>query len=261
MTQADKQYLELVKDILNNGYYNNNRTGIPTKKLFGKLFTFDLQKEFPILTTKFVPFKTALKELFWIYVMQSNDVRGLQQMGVSVWDEWMREDGSIGKAYGYQIAKYKQIDKLIECLKNDPQSRRHIMTLWNLDDLEDMALQPCAFQTIWDVSDGYLNCTLVQRSGDVGLGIPFNFTQYAVLVHMIAQVTNLKAGTLNHYMNNAHIYENHIEPIKTQLNRESYHAPELWVNPDVTDFYDFTLEDIKLINYKYHPKIDMVVAI
>ncbi|OPH61899.1 thymidylate synthase [Paenibacillus ferrarius] len=261
MTQADKQYLELVRDILTYGYYDNNRTGIPTKKLFGKLFTFDLQNEFPILTTKFVPFKTAVKELFWIYVMQSNDVRGLQQMGVTVWDEWMREDGSIGKAYGYQIAKYKQIDKLIDGLKNDPQSRRHIMTLWNLDDLDDMALQPCAFQTIWDVSNGHLNCTLVQRSGDVGLGIPFNFTQYAVLVHMIAQVTNLKVGTLNHYMNNAHIYENHIEPVKTQLNRESYHAPDLWINPDVKDFYDFTLNDIKLINYKYHPKIDMVVAI
>jgi thymidylate synthase len=261
MNQADKQYLQLVKDILENGYYDNNRTGIPTKKLFGKLFEFDLQKEFPILTTKFVPFKTAVKELFWIYVMQSNDVRGLQQMGVHVWDEWMREDGSIGKAYGYQIAKYKQIDKLIAGLKNDPQSRRHIISLWNLDDLEDMALQPCAFQTIWDVSDGYLNCSLIQRSGDVGLGIPFNFTQYAVLVHMVAQVTGLKAGKLNHYINNAHIYENHFEPIKQQLTREPFEAPKLWINPEITNFYDFSVDDIRLIEYKHHPKIEMDVAV
>jgi thymidylate synthase len=261
MNQADRQYLELIKDIMDNGYYDNNRTGIPTKKMFGKLFEFDLQKEFPILTTKFVPFKTAVKELFWIYVMQSNDVRGLQQMGVNVWNEWMRADGTIGKSYGYQIFKYKQIDKLIDGLKNDPQSRRHIMTLWNLDDLDDMALQPCAFQTIWDVADGYLNCSLIQRSGDMGLGIPFNLTQYAVLVHMIAQVVNLKPGMLNHYINNAHIYEHHFEPLSIQFEREPYEAPKLWINPDILNFYDFSTEDIQLIDYKYHPKINMDVAI
>jgi thymidylate synthase len=261
MNQADKQYLDIVKDILENGYYDNNRTGIPTKKLFGKLFRFDLQKEFPILTTKFVPFKTLVKELFWIYVMQSNDVRELQKMGVTVWDEWMQNDGTIGKAYGYQIAKYKQIDKLIEGLKNDPQSRRHIMTLWNLDDLEDMALQPCAFQTMWDVSNGYLNCTLIQRSGDMGLGVPFNTAQYAVLVHMIAQVTGLKVGVFNHYINNAHLYENHWEQIKKQLEREPFPSPKLWINPEIKNFYDFTIDDIKLIDYQHHPKIEMEVAV
>jgi thymidylate synthase len=261
MNNADRQYLKIAEEILEKGYYDNNRTGVPTKKLFGKLMSFDLQKEFPILTTKFVPFKTAIKELFWIYVMQSNDVRGLQQMGVSVWDEWMLADGTIGKSYGYQVAKYKQIDKLIEGLKNDPQSRRHIINLWNIEDLPEMALQPCAFQTLWDVSDGHLNCTLIQRSGDWGLGICFNTTQYSVLIHMIAQITGLKAGRFNHYINNAHLYENHFKPLREQLKRNYYAPPKLWINPNVTDFYDFSPEDIKLIDYKHHPKINMEVAI
>lgn len=261
MTQADKQYLDLVKEILETGYYANNRTDVSTKKLFGRKFEFDLQKEFPILTTKLVPFKTAVKELFWIYVMQSNDVRGLQNMGVKVWDEWQDEQGTIGRGYGYQIAKYKQIDNLISTLKTNPQDRGMIMSMWNIEDLPFMTLRPCAFMTMWDVSDGFLNCSLVQRSADLPLGVPFNFTQYAVLVHMIAHVTNLKVGKLIHYMNNAHIYENQIEPIKTQLERIPYNAPTLWLNPDVKDFYDFSIDDIKLIDYKYHPKIAMEVSV
>ncbi|RXZ77934.1 thymidylate synthase [Paenibacillaceae bacterium] len=258
---ADTQYLALLNEVLNKGYYDNNRTGIPTKKIFGKLMEFDLQKEFPILTTKFVSFKTLLKELFWIYVYQSNDVRLLQNMGVKVWNEWMREDFTIGKAYGYQVKKYRQIDKLIEGLKSDPQSRRHLMTLWNLEDLDDMVLQPCALQTIWDVSDGKLNCTLIQRSGDLGLGVCFNTAQYALLVHMIAQVTNLQVGYFKHYINNVHLYENHFEPIKEQLNRNPYNAPQLWINPEIRDFYDFTVDDFKLLNYRSHPSIKMEVAI
>jgi thymidylate synthase len=261
MNSADRQYLSLIREVMENGYYDNNRTGIPTKKLFGKSFTFDLQKEFPILTTKQVYFKTAVKELFWIYVLQSNDVKKLQEMGVTVWDEWAREDGTIGKAYGYQVRKHKQIDKLIDGLKRDPQGRRHIISLWDMNDLEDMALQPCAFMTMWDVSDGKLNCTLVQRSADLGLGVPFNFTQYAVLIHMIAQVTGLVPGTFIHYMNNAHIYENHFGALQEQLKREPYPAPKLWLNPEITNFYDFTVDDIKLIDYQHHPKLEMDVAV
>lgn len=261
MSQADNQYLTLVKDILENGYYDNNRTGVPTKKLFGKMFQFDLQKEFPILTTKHVAFKTAVKELLWIYQLQSNDVRVLQEMSVKVWNEWMLEDSTIGKAYGYQVNKHKQIDNLIDGLKSDPQGRRHIISLWDMNDLKDMALQPCAFMTMWDVNDGHLNCTLIQRSGDIGLGIPFNFTQYAILIHMIAQVTELKVGQFNHYINNAHIYENHFDALREQLERQPYQAPKLWINPDVKVFYDFTPEDFKLIDYKYHPKLEMEVAV
>lgn len=261
MNSTDIQYIELVKDVLKNGYYSNNRTGIPTYKLFGKLLSFDLQKEFPILTTKFVPFKSAVRELFWIYVFQSNNVEDLRKMGVNYWNEWEMDDHTIGRAYGYQVRKYKQIDKLIETLKTNPQDRGMIITLWNIEDLPYMALRPCAFQTIWDVSNGYLNCTLIQRSGDLGLGVPINFTQYAVLVHMIAQVTNLKPGRLNHYINNAHIYENHVEQLQMQIKRKPYPSPKLLINKDVKNFYDFTVDDFKLINYKHHPKIKMEVAV
>lgn len=269
MGTADSQYLNLVKNILDNGYYDNNRTGIPTKKVFGKVFEFDLQKEFPILTTKFVGFKTAIKELLWIYVKGSNNVKELQNENVHIWDEWMLSDGTIGKAYGYQARQLidkngnqiDQINNLIEGIKNNPQSRRHIINLWNVEDLKDMSLEPCCFLSMWDVNNGYLNCTLIQRSADVPLGVPFNMCQYAVLIHMIAQTTNLKAGKFIHFMNNAHIYENQIESIKQQLNRKSFTQPKLWINPEITNFNDFTINDIKLINYKYHPKIKMNVVV
>ena len=184
MSLADTQYLQIIENILDHGYYANNRTGIATYKLPHQVMQFNLAEEFPILTTKFVAFKTAIKELLWIWQLQSNDVRQLQAMNVKVWDEWMREDGTIGKAYGYQIAKYKQLDNLLDMLQKDPQSRRMIVTLWNIEDLPDMALQPCAYETLWDVTDGRLNCMLIQRSGDMGLGVPFNTAQYAALVHM-----------------------------------------------------------------------------
>lgn len=263
INEADKQYLTILENIINNGYYDQNRTGIPTYKLPHQVMQFDLSKEFPILTTKFVAFKTAVKEMLWIFKDQSNDVTKLQEQNVHIWDEWAMEDGTIGKAYGYQIAKFKQIDKLIETLKTNPQDRRMIMNLWNIEDLGEMALQPCCFMTIWDVTDGRLNCMLVQRSGDWGLGIPFNTTQYAVLTHMIAQVTGLKVGILTHVVNNAHVYENHLEPLKGQLLKkdESYDAPTFWINPEIKNFYDFTADDVKLVDYKHHGKINMDVAI
>ena len=186
-------------------------------------------------------------------------------MGCHVWDEWMREDGTIGKAYGYQIKKYHQLDKLIDTLKNDNQSRRMIISLWNIEDLDDMALQPCAFQTLWDVNNGYLNCMLVQRSADWGLGCPFNFTQYATLVHLIAQVTNLKPGLFTHVINNAHIYENHVPMIKEQIKRmdiaAKIAAPKLEINPDIKDFYKFTIDDICLNGYNDLGVLKMKVAV
>jgi thymidylate synthase len=263
MSLADKQYLQIVEDIVENGYYDNNRTGVPTYKLPHKIMQFNLQKEFPILTTKFVAFKTAVKELLWIYKDQSNDVRKLQDQNVHIWDEWMLEDGTIGLAYGYQIAKYNQVDRLIDALKNNPQDRRMMMLLWNFDDLPKMALQPCCFLTMWDVTDGYLNCSLIQRSGDFPLGVPFNTSQYAVLVHLIAQVTGLKPGLFTHFINNAHIYENQLEGMKLQLSRkdQAFDAPKLWINPEIKNFYDFTAEDIKLIDYNHLGKIEMEVAV
>ena len=263
MSSADTQYLDMVERILKQGYYSNNRTGIPTYKLPHQIFQFDLEKEFPILTTKFVAFKTAVKEILWIWQLQSNDVRELQKMNCHVWDEWMRPDGTIGKAYGYQIRKYKQVDHLLDMLRHDPQIRRMIVTLWNIEDLPDMALQPCAFQTLWDVSDGRLNCMLVQRSGDMGLGVPFNMTQYAVLIHLIAQTVGLKPGLFTHVINNAHIYENHVEAMKTQLARrgQAFPAPRLCINPDIHDFYQFTIDDIALDGYQHLGKLPMEVAV
>lgn len=240
MSIADTQYLNIVENILDHGYFDNNRTGVRTYKLPHQIMQFDLEQEFPILTTKFVAFKTAVKEILWIWQLQSNDVRELQKMNCHVWDEWMRPDGTIGKAYGYQIRKYKQVDKLLDMLKTDPQNRRMIVSLWNIEDLPDMALQPCAYQTLWDVTDGRLNCMLIQRSGDMGLGVPFNMTQYAVLIHLIAQSVGLRPGLFTHVINNAHVYENHVQAMKTQLSRrnQAFPAPKLVLDPDVHDFYD-----------------------
>lgn len=263
MSYADKQYLDIVQNILEKGYYDNNRTGVSTFKLPHQIMQHDLSKEFPILTTKFVAFKTAVKELLWIYKDQSNDVTRLQEQNVHIWDEWMRPDGTIGKAYGYQVNKFKQIDKLINTLKTNPQDRRMIISLWNIEDLPDMALQPCCYETLWDVNGDRLNCMLIQRSGDIPLGVPFNMSQYAVLVHLIAQVTGFKPGLFTHVVNNAHIYENQIEGMRLQLGRREQDiiAPELWINPEITNFYDFTPDDIKLIDYKHLGKIKMEVSV
>ena len=261
---ADKQYLGIVKNILENGSLGNNRTGMPAYKLPHQIMQFDLEKEFPILTTKFVAFKTSIKEILWIWQKQSNDVRELQKWNCYIWDEWMLNDSTIGKAYGYQLKEYKQVDTLLDLLKNNPESRRMVVDLWNVKDLPEMALYPCAFLTMWDVtSDGRLNCMLVQRSGDMGLGVPFNMAQYAALTHMIAQVSGLKAGLFTHVINNAHIYQNHVEALKVQLARldEAYEAPKIVLNKDVKNFYDFKPEDIVLENYKHHGKLPMAVSV
>lgn len=263
MSLADKQYLEIVKRILEHGYYDQNRTGVPTYKLPHQIMQFDLEEEFPILTTKFVAFKTAVQEMLWIWQQQTNDVTWLNERNIHIWDQWVDENNTIGKAYGYQIKKYQQVDKLIETLKTNPQDRRMIVSLWNIEDLPEMTLQPCAFLTMWDVTDGRLNCMLVQRSGDIPLGVPFNTTQYAVLVHLIAQVVGLRVGLFTHVINNAHIYENQVDGMKLQLSRanQAYPAPKLWINPDIKGFYDFTIDDIKLIDYKHCGKIKMEVSV
>lgn len=273
LTKYDFAYLSVAKDILRKGVKSSNRTGIDTLSLTHGIISMDLEKEFPILGSKFVAFKTAIKELLWIWQMQSNDVRELQKMGVHIWDEWMREDGTIGKAYGYQIAKYNQLDNLIKTIKEDPNSRRMIVNLWNNEDLDDMALQPCAYQTLWSVSEDKLNCMLIIRSNDWFLGAPFNACQYATLVHMIAQVTGYKPGMFTIVVNNAHIYENHIDQIQEQLSMvnmdELFLAikngkeckPKLVLNPDIKDFYDFTIDDINLEGYVPGPKIKADVAI
>ena len=274
LTKYDYYYLSIANKILSEGEMRDNRTGIRAISLPHVCISIDLEEDgFPILASKFVGFKTAVKELLWIWQMQSNDVRKLQDMNVHIWDEWMQEDGTIGKAYGYQLAKYKQVDNLIKTIKEDPTSRRMITTLWNIEDLPEMALQPCAFQTLWNINKGKLNCMLAIRSNDWFLGNPFNIAQYAALVHMIAQVTNYKPGRLTVCINDAHIYENHIPQIQEQLGlvdmnemfdtfiTDRFCKPKLVLNEDIKDFYDFTIDDIKLDGYIPGPKIKAEVAV
>ena len=263
MSLYDDKYLSIASDILENGYFDNNRTGVSTYKLPHQIMQFNLEKEFPILTTKFVAFKTAVKELLWIFKDQSNSVKDLQAQNVKIWDEWEMEDGTIGTSYGFIVKKFNQIDKLIDALKNNPQDRRMMLNLWNWADLPEMNLAPCCFLTMWDVTDNKLNCMLIQRSGDMGLGVPFNTCQFAVLTHMLAQVSGLKPGLLTHVINNAHVYENQVEGLKLQLTREkeAYPAPNFWINPKIKDFYAFTPDDIKLEDYKHHESIKMEVTV
>lgn len=306
MLSYEKQYMTILEEILRKGYYDQNRTGVATYKLPHQVITIDLEKEFPILQSKKVFFNTAIKEMLWIYRDQSNDVTKLQEQNVHIWDSWVDENNTIGKGYGYQIAKFKQIDKLIETLKTNPQDRRMIMTMWNIEDLPEMTLQPCCFQTLWDVTNGRLNCMLIQRSADWLIGGPFNSAQYATLVHMIAQVTGLKPGIFTHIINNCHVYENQLDGAKEQLERyrkmelvsgklsmmqtlgqlknakplvkelekelevnAEYKEivellkskPTLKLNQEIKDFYDFTIDDIGLEDYKSLSPIKMPVSV
>ena len=263
MSKFDDQYLDLVERLLSKGYYDQNRTGVGTYKLPHEILKFDLAEEFPILTTKSVAFKTAVKELLWIFQKQSNKISELHEQNVHIWDEWEMEDGTIGTSYGWVVKEYKQVDKLIEQLKTNPQDRRMVINLWQIPHLDTGALYPCVFNSCWDVTDGRLNCLLTIRSNDIPLGHPFNVVQYAAFIHLLAQVTNLKPGLLTVCISNAHIYENQVEGMKEHLSRKdkALPAPKIWINPEIKDFYDFTIDDIKLIDYKHLGTIKMPVAV
>jgi thymidylate synthase len=266
---ADSQYDTHITDILENGGYVKDRTGTGAIKRWELSFLHRPAEEFPILKKKKVFFEALKGELLWIYQDQSNDVNLLRsKYGVKVWNEWAGEDGTIGKAYGYQVKKNKLIDKLIYTLKTNPHSRQMVMSLWSHEDLEEMNLPPCAFMTIWNVDPvtNELNMKLVQRSGDMGLGVPFNMAQYALLQCMIAHVTGYKVGYFKHDITDAHIYVNHINPLRGQLDRkmdikQTLSKPTLWLNPEVKDFYKFTMDDIKLIGYEHMEHIPMEVSV
>lgn len=283
MSKWDKQYIELCEEILEKGTRVENRTGIDSIKIPFKSFEFDLEEEFPILTTKFVAFKSAVLELLWFYQAKSNDVRWLQERNVKIWNEWqIDEDGNylgkkfpkeyantIGTAYGYIVNKFNLTDNLIKKIKENPNDRRMIMSLWQNDYLDTAVLPSCVWNSMWDVTDGKLNAIVTCRSNDVPLGMPFNVTQYAVLVHLIAHVTGLKPGKLYYNAKDLHIYVNQIDGIKEQIKTYhelgDYEAPKLWINEEVKDFFEFDnskeLKDIKLIDYKHHKKISMPVAV
>ncbi|MBR5227610.1 MAG: thymidylate synthase [Clostridia bacterium] len=292
MSKFDFEYAKLCNYILNEGVYCRNRTGINTYAVTPYVMQFDLEEEFPILTIKKVAYKSAIKEMLWFYQMQSNDVRELRERGVKVWNEWeVDEDGwyriyekdgttiksqkhfgeeyahTIGTAYGWIVNNYGLIDKLIDKLKNNPDDRRMVMSLWQDAHLDTAVLPSCVWSTTWRVLDGKLNVVVNQRSCDVFLGFPFNVTQYAVLLHMLAQVTGYKPGKMTWVISDAHIYENHIEQVKKAIGNldKAYPAPKLCLNPEIKDFYDFDnskeLKDIWLENYQNHGSITAEVAI
>ncbi|WP_286886252.1 thymidylate synthase [Aneurinibacillus sp. UBA3580] len=277
MSIADQIYKNLVNDVIENGDWDkdqNVRTkwadGTPayTKSVISKQITFD-NTEVPILTTKRVAWKSAIHELLWFYVKRTSDCAYLDENNVTIWKEWTNKNNNIGKAYGYQLGKpimlkgkiTNQVHNLIEELKNNPASRRHVISLWNIDDLDQMALYPCVWNNQWLVKQGKLHLIVQVRSNDLALGNPFNVFQYYVLQRMVAQVTGYELGTLTFNINDLHIYERHIEPLQEQIQREPYPAPELWINPDIKNFDDFTIDDFNLVNYQHHPAIKMEVAI
>ena len=299
MTKWDKEYLKLCKKILEEGKEVENRTGINTIKIPSYHFHLDVGEEYPVLTTKQLFFRQAILEMMWIYQAQSNDVRWLQDRNVHIWDEWeIEEDGkwracqnvpdgkgglkkeniekdfgkewahTIGTAYGYIVNNFKLIDRLIDRIKNNPNDRRMVMSLWQDEYLDTAVLPSCVWSSEWDVTDGKLNAWVHQRSCDVPLGLPFNVTQYATLLCMLAQVCDLKPGTLDWSIKDAHIYVNQIDGIKEQLKRYEdagdLEAPTLWLNPDVKDFYDFDsskeCKDVKVLNYKHMGKISFPIA-
>lgn len=269
MSVADRYFKEEVKDILENGF--NDETyevrpkwpdGAPahTIKTFCKVREYDLSKEFPALTLRTQAFKGVVRELLWMWQKKSNVVDELGKSAM-IWRAWERPDGTIGKTYGYQLGvkhhyeygDFDQVDNLLYLLKNKPMDRRMIVTMWNPADLHDMALPPCVYESLWDIADGKLNCTLIQRSGDVLAAAAsggWDTMEYAILVHMIAQVVGLKPGKLTHIVHNLHIYDRHIEAVKEVLDNPEYPAPALWINPEVKDFYDFKEDDFRLDNYQ-----------
>lgn len=301
MSQADIQYNRIIKSIIENGKWDkdvrtrwNDGTPAHTKSTLNERMIFDNGKEIPLLTTKRVPLKDPIKELFWIWQFKSNDVKFLrEELKCNVWNEWEREDNTIGKAYGWQLRNKKrkvkttellhqmfesgelnnvefvdrgfalldQVDWLIYILKTNPSSRRIKTTLWCIEDLDDMALEPCVYETHWQLWDDKLHLTVNIRSNDLGLGNPYNVYQYSILHKLIAQVTNHEVGTICFNIDNAQVYDRHYEALEEQITRETFDAPKVLINPEVKSFYDFTLDDIKVVDYKHGKPVPLEVAI
>ncbi len=266
MSYADIVYKETCRKILSEGVWDTDREvrprwpdGTPahTIKTFGVVNRYDLKKEFPIMTLRRTYYRSCIDELLWIWQKKSNDVHELSS---HIWDSWADENGSIGKAYGYQLGvkhrypegEFDQVDRVLFDLKHNPASRRILTNLYNFSDLHEMALYPCAYSMTFNVSGNTLNAILNQRSQDMLTANNWNVVQYAVLVHMLAQVSGLEAGELVHVIADCHIYDRHVPLVEQLLEREPYAAPEFYVNPEVKNFYDFTVDDFRLENYRYH---------
>ncbi len=263
-----KQYLDLMRHIREHGVARDDRTGTGTLSVFGHQMRFDLTEGFPLVTTKKVFLKGIIHELLW-FVAGSTNVQYLQDHGVHIWDDWADDQGDLGPVYGSQWRSWPapdgstidQIGKVIEQIKTNPNSRRLIVSAWNVAEVENMALPPCHMLFQFYVANGRLSCQLYQRSADVFLGVPFNIASYALLTMMIAQVTGLKPGEFIHTLGDAHLYVNHLEQADEQLARTPYPLPQMQLNPTVHDILDFKYEDFKLLNYKSHPAIKAPIAV
>ena len=261
-----KQYLDLLRDVMENGKDSDNRTGIYARKVFGRQMHFNLEDGFPLVTTKEMFLKGVIHELIWLLSGNTN-IKYLLDNNVHIWDEWADENGNLGPVYGHQWRNWNsegidQIKDVIERIKTDPTDRRMIVTAWNPSQIDQMALPPCHCFFQFDVTpDGKLNCQLYQRSCDMFLGVPFNIASYSLLTMMIAQVCGLKAGEFIHSLGNTHIYNNHFEQVKTQLTRNPYPLPKMIINPDVKKIDDFKYEDFKLVDYQCHDKLTGKVAV
>lgn len=263
-----QQYLDLLDHILKNGTEKGDRTGTGTLSCFGYQMRFDLNKGFPCLTTKKLHLRSIIHELLW-FLSGDTNIRYLKENGVRIWDEWADENGDLGPVYGHQWRswptpdgrKVDQISKLVEQINNKPDSRRHIVSAWNVADVEDMALPPCHCLFQFYVADGKLSCQLYQRSADTFLGVPFNIASYSLLTMMMAQVCELEPGEFIHTFGDVHLYSNHLEQAQLQLKRAPRPLPEMKINPDVDNIFNFKYEDFKLINYEPHPHIKAKVAV
>ena len=263
-----RQYLDLVQRVLDDGVEKSDRTGTGTLSVFGHQLRFDLSAGFPLVTTKKIHTKSVIGELLW-FLRGDTNVGWLQERGISIWDEWADERGDLGPVYGYQWRSWPtpsgehidQIAQVLDQIRTNPDSRRHIVSAWNVADIPQMALAPCHTLFQFYVADGRLSCQLYQRSADVFLGVPFNIASYALLTHMVAQVAGLEVGDFVHTLGDAHLYLNHLEQARTQLAREPRDLPELWLDPSITDLADFDLQHVKIAGYDPHPGIKAPIAV
>lgn len=263
-----KQYLDLLNKIMTEGVVKGDRTGTGTKSIFGYQMRFNLSEGFPLLTTKKLHLKSIIHELLWFLAGDTN-IKYLNDNKVTIWDEWADENGDLGHVYGYQWRSWPtpdgshidQISQLVEQIKNNPNSRRLIVSAWNVADIDNMALPPCHALFQFYVADGRLSCQLYQRSADVFLGVPFNIASYALLTMMIAQVTGLQPGEFVHTLGDTHIYLNHFEQVLTQLERTPRALPRMKINPDVKSIFDFRYEDFTLEEYDPYPTIKAPIAV
>ena len=263
-----QQYHDLMRHVLEHGHDKGDRTGTGTRSVFGYQMRFDLSKGFPVLTTKKLHLRSIIHELLW-FLQGDTNIRYLKENGVSIWDEWADEEGNLGPVYGYQWRSWPapdgrhidQIATVIEQIKNNPNSRRMIVSAWNPALVDDMALPPCHAMFQFYVADGKLSCQLYQRSADIFLGVPFNIASYALLTMMVAQVCGLQAGEFIHTLGDAHLYSNHFEQARLQLERAPKDLPTMHINPEVKDLFGFKFEDFELVGYDPDPHIKAAVAV